>query len=104
MIGVADSLKGEVPLGFVVLKAGVQRDHAEIISEVKQMVRKEIGAIASLKDVLIVNRLPKTRSGKILRGTMRKIADGQPYTVPSTIDDPVILHEIESALHQGNVK
>jgi propionyl-CoA synthetase len=102
VIGVADSLKGEVPLGFVVLKAGVQRDYQEIISEVKQMVRKEIGAIASLKDVLIVNRLPKTRSGKILRGTMRKIADGQPYTVPSTIDDPAILQEIEEALRKGS--
>jgi len=102
VIGVADSLKGEVPLGFVVLKAGVQRDHEEIISEVKQMVRKEIGAIASLKDVLIVSRLPKTRSGKILRGTMRKIADGQPYTVPSTIDDPAILQEIEEALQKGS--
>jgi propionyl-CoA synthetase len=100
VIGVADSLKGEVPLGFVVLKAGVQRDYQEIIAEVKQMVRKEIGAIASLKDVLIVNRLPKTRSGKILRGTMRKIADGQPYTVPSTIDDPAILQEIEEALRK----
>jgi propionyl-CoA synthetase len=66
------------------------------------MVRKEIGAIASLKDVLIVNRLPKTRSGKILRGTMRKIADGQPYTVPSTIDDPAILQEIEEALQKGS--
>jgi propionyl-CoA synthetase len=102
VIGVADSLKGEVPLGFVVLKAGVQRDYQEIIAEVKQMVRKEIGAIASLKDVLIVNRLPKTRSGKILRGTMRKIADGQPYTVPSTIDDPAILQEIEEALRKGS--
>ncbi|MFN4218163.1 MAG: propionyl-CoA synthetase [Candidatus Bipolaricaulia bacterium] len=102
VIGVSDSLKGEVPLGFVVLKAGVQRDHAEIISEVKQRVRKEIGAIASLKDVLIVSRLPKTRSGKILRGTMRKIADGQPYTVPSTIDDPAILEEIKAVLQGGS--
>lgn len=102
VIGVSDSLKGEVPLGFVVLKAGVQRDRAEIISEVKQMVRKEIGAIASLKDVLIVNRLPKTRSGKILRGTMRKIADGQPYTVPSTIDDPTVLEEIKAVLQESS--
>jgi propionyl-CoA synthetase len=98
VIGVADSLKGEVPLGFIVLKAGVNRDHREIISEVLQMVRKEIGAIASLKNVVVVNRLPKTRSGKILRGTMRQIADGQEYKVPSTIDDPVILQEIESAI------
>lgn len=101
VIGVADSLKGEVPLGFVVLKAGVQRDRAEIISEVMQMVRTEIGAIASLKRVFIVNRLPKTRSGKILRGTMRKIADGQPYTVPSTIDDPAILQELEDMLTEA---
>lgn len=104
VIGVADSLKGEMPLAFVVLKAGVQRDHSEIIAEVKQMVRSQIGAIASLKDVLIVNRLPKTRSGKILRGTMRKIADGQQYTVPSTIDDPATLQEIESVLRQTNLK
>ncbi|MCI2431200.1 propionyl-CoA synthetase, partial [Candidatus Acetothermia bacterium] len=80
------------------LKAGVNRDHREIISEVLQMVRKEIGAIASLKNVVVVNRLPKTRSGKILRSTMRQIADGQEYKVPSTIDDPVILQEIESAI------
>jgi len=104
VIGVADSLKGEMPLGFIVLKAGVRRDHSEIVSEIKQMVRTQIGAIASLKDVLIVTRLPKTRSGKILRGTMRKIADGQPYTVPSTIDDPVTLQEIESALRHANLK
>lgn len=104
VIGVADSLKGEMPLGFVVLKAGVRRDHSEIVSEIKQMVRTQIGAIASLKDVLIVTRLPKTRSGKILRGTMRKIADGQPYTVPSTIDDPATLQEIESALRHANLK
>lgn len=104
VIGIADSLKGEMPLGFVVLKAGVRRDHSEIVSEIKQMVRTQIGAIASLKDVLIVTRLPKTRSGKILRGTMRKIADGQPYTVPSTIDDPVTLQEIESALRHANLK
>lgn len=104
VIGIADSLKGEMPLGFVVLKAGVRRDHSEIVSEIKQMVRTQIGAIASLKDVLIVTRLPKTRSGKILRGTMRKIADGQPYTVPSTIDDPATLQEIESALRHANLK
>lgn len=104
VIGVADSLKGEMPLAFVVLKAGVQRDHSEIIAEVKQMVRSQIGAIASLKDVVIVNRLPKTRSGKILRGTMRKIADGQPYTMPSTIDDPATLQEIEDALRQAHLK
>lgn len=98
VIGVADSLKGEVPLGFIVLKAGVQRPHQEIISEVMQMVRKEIGAIASLKNVIVVNRLPKTRSGKILRGTMRKIVDDQEYSIPSTIDDPAVLQEIKGAV------
>jgi len=100
VIGVADSLKGQVPVGFVVLKAGVQRDSEEIQREVVASVRDEIGAVASLKEVLVVDRLPKTRSGKILRGTMRKIADGHEYQVPSTIDDPAILDEIGTALAQ----
>jgi propionyl-CoA synthetase len=85
-------------VGFVVLKAGVNRSHDEIISEVVQMVRNDIGAVASFKKAVVVARLPKTRSGKILRGTMRKIADSEAYTVPSTIDDPVILDEIAVAL------
>jgi propionyl-CoA synthetase len=98
VIGVADDLKGQVPVGFVVLKAGVDRPAEEIGNEIRAKVREQIGAIASLKDVVVVERLPKTRSGKILRGTMRKIADGVEYAVPPTIDDPVILDEIGSAL------
>ena len=98
VIGVADSLKGQVPVGFVVLKAGVHRPGEEIERDLVAMVRQEIGAVASLREVLVVQRLPKTRSGKILRSTMRKIADHQEYQVPSTIDDPLILDEIGTAL------
>jgi len=101
VIGVADDLKGQVPVGFVVLKAGVDRPAEEIGDEIRAMVRDQIGAIASLRDVLVIERLPKTRSGKILRGTMRKIADGQVYSVPPTIDDPSILDEIGVALAGG---
>ena len=98
VIGVADDFKGQLPLGFVVLKAGVQRDEDEIVKELVQMIRQEIGAVASFKQALVVKRLPKTRSGKILRGTMRKIADAAPCTTPSTIDDPAILDEIAESL------
>lgn len=98
VIGVDDQLKGQVPVGFAVLKAGVKRDPAEIQKEVVKMVRDQIGALACLKDIAIVPRLPKTRSGKILRGTMRKIADGKEYKVPSTIEDPAVLGEIGEAL------
>jgi len=98
VVGRKDEFKGQLPLGLVVLKSTVQRDHEEIKKELVQMVRDQIGAVASFKEVVIVPRLPKTRSGKILRGTIRKIADGESYTVPSTIDDPAILNEIEEAL------
>jgi propionyl-CoA synthetase len=98
VIGVDDQLKGQVPVGFAVLKAGVKRDPAEIQKEVVKMVRDQIGALACLKDIAIVARLPKTRSGKILRGTMRKIADGKEYKAPSTIEDPAVLGEIGEAL------
>jgi propionyl-CoA synthetase len=98
VVGVEDGLKGQVPIGFCVLKAGVTREHEAIISEIIQMVRNEVGPIASFKKATVVNRLPKTRSGKVLRSTMRKIADGQSYTVPSTIDDPTILDEIAVAV------
>jgi len=98
VIGVADELKGQVPLGFVVLKAGVDRDHAHICKEVVQMVRDRIGPVAAFRTATVVKRLPKTRSGKILRGTMQKIADGQDYKTPATIDDPAILPEIAEAL------
>ncbi len=98
VIGVNDELKGELPLGMVVLKAGVSRPHETIAHEVIQSVRDKIGPVAAFKLAAVVKRLPKTRSGKILRGTMKKIADGQPYTVPPTIDDPAILGEIAESL------
>jgi propionyl-CoA synthetase len=98
VIGVADSLKGQVPLGMVVLKAGVDRDHSEIVSELISSVRDKIGPVAAFKSATVVDRLPKTRSGKILRGTMRRIADGNEWTTPATIDDPAILDEITEAL------
>jgi propionyl-CoA synthetase len=97
-VGVADEIKGEVPVGFVVTKAGVTRDEGEIVRELVEKVRERIGPVASFKTALVVKRLPKTRSGKILRGTMKKIADGQEYVTPATIDDPVILGEITEAL------
>ncbi|MDR3517000.1 MAG: propionyl-CoA synthetase [Azospirillaceae bacterium] len=98
VIGVHDDLKGQVPLGFVVLKNGVDRPDAEIVGELVQRIRDQIGAVASFKQALVVERLPKTRSGKILRGTMQKIADSETYKLPATIDDPAILAEIEAAL------
>lgn len=94
VLGVADELKGEVPLGAIVLNAGVDRAYDEIIKELIQMVRQQIGPVASFKVATVVKRLPKTRSGKILRGTMKKIADGVDYRIPATIDDPAILDEI----------
>jgi propionyl-CoA synthetase len=98
VIGVADDLKGEVPLGFLVLSAGVDRPHHDIVSEVIQMVRGEIGPVAAFRTAIVVERLPKTRSGKILRGTMKKIADRADWKMPATIDDPVILDEITERL------
>ncbi|UEM02112.1 propionyl-CoA synthetase [Skermanella rosea] len=98
VIGVADELKGQVPLGFIVLKNGVDRPHADIVKEVVQLVRDEIGPVAAFKLAIVVDRLPKTRSGKILRGTMQKIADSESYKMPATIDDPLILTEIAEAL------
>jgi len=98
VIGVADELKGEVPLGLVVLKAGVNRSEREIVKELIQLVRDRIGPVASFKTACVVKRLPKTRSGKILRGTMKRIADGQDYRMPATIDDPAILEEITASL------
>jgi propionyl-CoA synthetase len=98
VIGVADDLKGEVPVGFVVTKAGVARAEADIARELVERVRADIGPVAAFKTAMVVKRLPKTRSGKILRGTMKKMADGAAYTVPATIDDPLILEEIGEAL------
>jgi propionyl-CoA synthetase len=91
-------MKGQLPLGFLVLKAGVDRPHAEIVKEVVAMVRERIGPVAAFKTAVVVKRLPKTRSGKILRGTMQKIADSEPWKAPATIDDPAILAEIGEAL------
>ena len=98
VVGRADSLKGQVPLGLVVLKAGVNRPEAEVTRELVARVREQIGPVAAFKDARVVARLPKTRSGKILRGTIRKIADGEAYTAPATIDDPAILTEIAEVL------
>ena len=98
VIGVADSLKGQVPVGFVVLKAGRERAASEIERECVTRVRDEIGPVAAFKRAIVVKRLPKTRSGKILRGTMRQIADGEEVRIPATIDDPAILDEIAGAL------
>src|SRR5437667_133302 len=98
VVGVADQLKGEIPLGFIVLKAGVQSAPEAVVPDLVEMVRERIGPVACFKTATVVQRLPKTRSGKILRGTMKKIADGIEYRVPPTIDDPVILDEITAAL------
>jgi len=98
VVGAADELKGEIPLGLVVLKAGVERSHDQIVAELIQMVRERIGPVASFKVATIVKRLPKTRSGKIVRGTIKKIADGLEYRTPPTIDDPAILDEITANL------
>jgi propionyl-CoA synthetase len=101
VLGVADGLKGQVPIGLCVLKAGVDLSDADITSELVRMIREQVGAVASFKLALVVKRLPKTRSGKILRGTMRKIADAETYTVPSTIDDPAILDEIAAEMRKA---
>jgi propionyl-CoA synthetase len=98
VVGIADELKGEVPVGFVVTKAGVTKSEGDIVKEIVERVREQIGPVASFKSATVVKRLPKTRSGKILRGTMKKIAEGTPYTTPATIDDPVILEEIADSL------
>ena len=103
VIGVQDQLKGQLPAGFIVLNSGVNRPTDEVESEVVKLVREEIGPVAAFKNVMTVGRLPKTRSGKILRGTMRAIADGENWKMPATIDDPVILDEITSALEDRDM-
>jgi propionyl-CoA synthetase len=103
VVGVADALKGQLPAGFIVLNAGVTRPAAEIESEVVKLVREEIGPVAAFKTVVTVKRLPKTRSGKILRGTMRQIADGEPWKMPATIDDPAALEEISGAISERGI-
>jgi propionyl-CoA synthetase len=94
VVGVNDELKGQVPLALAVLKGGIEMEHYQLQAEIVEAVRQYIGPVAALKTVLVAKRLPKTRSGKILRKTIRAIADGEKYTIPSTIDDPEILSEI----------
>jgi propionyl-CoA synthetase len=103
VIGIADALKGEVPCGFIVLKAGVNRPPTEIEKEIVALVREKIGPVASFRIAITVARLPKTRSGKILRGTMKKIAEGDEWSMPATIDDPTVLDEIGGALKEHGV-
>jgi propionyl-CoA synthetase len=103
VIGIADAVKGQVPAGFLVLNSGVSRESSMIEREVVALVRDRIGPVAAFKLAICVKRLPKTRSGKILRGTMQKIADGQEWKMPATIDDPAILEEIESALAERHL-
>ena len=98
VIGVSDNLKGQLPVGFLCLTTGVDREHMDIEAECVEMVRKQIGPVAAFKNAVVVDRLPKTRSGKILRGTMVKIADSKEFKLPATIDDPLILKEIKEAL------
>ena len=104
VIGVNDALKGQVPLGFVVLKSGTARAGTDILAEIVQRVRSEIGPVAAFKQAIIVGRLPKTRSGKILRATMQKIVQNEEFPMPATIDDPVILDEIDEAVAQAGLK
>jgi propionyl-CoA synthetase len=98
VVGVADSLKGQQPVGFLVLKVGADRDIDEVVTDVVAAVRQQIGPVASFKSAVVVDRLPKTRSGKILRGTIAQIADDEPWKMPATVDDPAIFDEITSAL------
>ena len=98
VVGVADAIKGEVPVGLVVLKSGVKTDHRVVVDELVRLIREKVGPVASFKSAVVVKRLPKTRSGKIVRGTIKRIAEGTPYTVPATIDDPATLDEIASDL------
>ncbi len=103
VIGIADKLKGQLPIGLIALKAGVDKDNETITKECIQMVRDKVGPVAAFKTVIVVKRLPKTRSGKILRGTVRKIADQEDYKMPATIDDPIILDEIKEDLKKHSI-
>ncbi len=98
VIGVTDTLKGQLPLGLLCLNAGCQRSSEDIVKDVVKLVRDKIGPVAAFKKAVVVERLPKTRSGKILRATMVKIADGEDFKMPATIDDPDVLDEIRTAL------
>jgi len=103
VLGIADKLKGQLPIGLLTLKAGVTKKHEDISKECVQMIREKVGPVAAFKTAIVIKRLPKTRSGKILRGTVRKIADNEPYKMPATIDDPAILDEIKADLKKHNI-
>ena len=103
VIGIADNLKGQIPVGLIVLKTGVDREYDEISKECVKMIREKIGPVAAFKTAIIIQRLPKTRSGKVLRGTMRKIADKEEYKMPATIDDPSILDEIKVSFKTAKI-
>jgi propionyl-CoA synthetase len=96
VVGAADDLKGQVPLGLVVLKAGVNRDASDVTSELVRMVREQVGPVAAFKRAVIVDRLPKTRSGKILRSSIRKIADGAEFAIPASIEDPSVIEDLRA--------
>lgn len=98
VVGVSDQLKGQVPVGFVVLKTGVDKPEAEVAAELVALVRDEIGPVAAFKEARVVRALPKTRSGKVLRGTIRSMADGEPWRMPATIEDPAVLDEVRDVL------
>jgi len=103
VLGIADKLKGQLPIGLLTLKAGVTKSHEDISKECVQMIREKVGPVAAFKTAIVIKRLPKTRSGKILRGTVRKIADNEPYKMPATIDDPAILEEIKEDLKKHQI-
>jgi propionyl-CoA synthetase len=103
VIGIADELKGQVPVGFVILKGGSNIKEEDLELELIRLVRKEVGPVASFKQSVITKRLPKTRSGKILRATMRSIADGKSYTLPSTIEDPNVLDELKILMARNKI-
>tara|TARA_A100001037_G_scaffold306208_1_gene349910 strand:- start:31569 stop:33464 length:1896 start_codon:yes stop_codon:yes gene_type:complete len=104
VVGIQDNLKGQVPMGFLVLKSGSEKTNEVVIEDVIKLVRHQIGAVAAFKEAIVVKRLPKTRSGKILRGTMSKMVDGETYKLPATIDDPLILEEIKASLTANEKK
>ena len=103
VLGIADKLKGQLPIALLTLKAGVTNKHEDISKECVQMIREKVGPVAAFKTAIVIKRLPKTRSGKILRGTVRKIADNEPYKMPATIDDPAILGEIKEDLKKHQI-
>ena len=102
--GIADALKGQVPLGFLCLKSGVKREEQAVLKECVALIREHVGPVAAFRKAVVVERLPKTRSGKVLRGVLAKIADGEDYVFPATIDDPAILEEVENKLQSAGIR